>query len=149
MDQRLSRTYGSMDMPLWIDSLSALFIVYLAFTYIEMCLLYQIIYFSIFFINGISSCLAHNPYIATHYPEFNYYMDYLDYLSIIIPLIFSPFIFNYEYVSFDIQIYLFCLNSIYAIIVRMNYSNINLVYILPTVFLSIIFFFFIYFSIYF
>jgi len=126
-----SRTYGSMDHPCYIDSISALFIVYLSFIQIEMYLLYQILYFSIFFINGISSCLAHNPYVAKHYPKFNYYMDCIDYLSIIVPLIFSPFIFTHEYLTLNNRIIIFSINSFYSFIVRMLNYDINLVFVLP------------------
>ena len=127
------RTYGSMDHPSYIDSISALFIVYLSFVHIETCLLYQLIYFSIFYINGISSCLAHNPYVAEHYPKFNYYMDCVDYLSIIVALIFSPFIFSSETLTLDNKLLFFFLNSIYASIIRLLNYDVILIFIFPVI----------------
>ena len=137
------RKYGSMDHPCYIDSLSALYIIYLAFLLpIELCLLCQILYFSIFFINGISSCLAHNPYVARNYPRLNYWMDRIDYLSIIIPLIFSPFFFSFDYLSFNYQLIIFGINCISSIIFRLCSKDDNLVYLFPIIFLISILFYY-------
>ena len=82
----MNRKFGSMKYPYYVDSLSALYIVYKAFDLPEFVYWKKIYYFLLFFSNGIFSSLAHSPLIAKRFPKFNYLMDKLDLYSIIVPL---------------------------------------------------------------
>tara|TARA_Y100000389_G_C17235186_1_gene400199 strand:- start:103 stop:663 length:561 start_codon:yes stop_codon:yes gene_type:complete len=86
----MDRKYGSMEYPDYVDSLSALYIIYKAFDYPNVQTWKQNYYLFVMLINGISSCLAHSPLIDKYLPKLSYLMDQIDLYSIAITLIISP-----------------------------------------------------------
>lgn len=73
--------FGGMAEPNWFDSVSALYIVSRSFR------IKSKYYNVLFLINGVSSCLAHNPYVATKIPGFQKVMNSTDSLTIWYPFL--------------------------------------------------------------
>jgi hypothetical protein len=78
--------YGGLDEPSWAESVAALYIVYLGNT------INSDYYKLIFILNGLSSSLAHSPFISNNNDKFQKQMNSLDSITIWYPLIAKTFL---------------------------------------------------------
>ena len=122
--------FGDMNKPNYIDSITALYIIYIGFT------IKNSFFKCIFIINGLSSFLAHNTFIYKNYPKITNLANYVDSVTIFYALLFY-FIKKNRFLYFIIIIIIdLCLSfKVYYYLVK---KKLFLVYLIPLI-LDIVF----------
>lgn len=144
----MDRKYGSMDYPDYLDSISALFIIYKAFDFPNINNWKKYYYFILLIINGISSCLAHSPLINKYFPNLNYLMDQIDLYSIAVTLIISPFFASS--IPLIIKLFLTLFNFCFSIkLIQMNLLDVYTgFFVYPVITIICIFYYYNQFDVY-
>lgn len=116
--------YGSMKRTNIYDSISSLFIVYVGTT------INNAFWKNVFILNGISSTIAHSPYVHNKYPRVNIFFNYMDSITIWYVLLFYFIPDRYRLYIF---ILLFVLDYItdYLIYLNVVEKKYYLIYVIP------------------
>ena len=118
--------FGDMKETNYIDSFTALYIVYISY------FIKNTFFKFIFIINGLSSFLAHSPYIYYNYPKITYIANYIDTISIFYSFIFY-FIKSNRFIIFAIII-LIDIISYFKLFYYIIEKKFYFIYLIPLIF---------------